>query len=56
MSIQCLSSSLPNYSNDTAKDRRKEILLNTGALHRAIFKSVNFLSIATDAKGVIQIC
>ena len=30
-------------------------LLNTGALQSAIFNSANFSSIATDAKGVIQI-
>src|SRR5579863_9598480 len=32
-----------------------EDLLKTGALQRAIFNSANFSSIATDAKGVIQI-
>ena len=32
-----------------------QALLNTGALQRAIFNSANFSSIATDAKGVIQI-
>jgi PAS domain S-box-containing protein len=35
--------------------RRQEALLKTGALQRAIFNSANFSSIATDAKGVIQI-
>jgi PAS domain S-box-containing protein len=30
-------------------------LITTGALQRAIFNSANFSSIATDAKGVIQI-
>ena len=35
--------------------RRQEALLNTGALQSAIFNSANFSSIATDAKGVIQI-
>jgi PAS domain S-box-containing protein len=35
--------------------RHTEDLLNTGALQRAIFNSANFSSIATDAKGVIQI-
>jgi len=34
---------------------RTEALLKTGALQRAIFNSVNFSSIATDASGVIQI-
>ncbi len=35
--------------------RPTEALLQTGALQRAIFNSANFSSIATDAKGVIQI-
>ena len=35
--------------------RRQESLLRTGALQNAIFNSANFSSIATDAKGVIQI-
>ena len=34
---------------------RQETLLKTGALQKAIFNSANFSSIATDAKGVIQI-
>ena len=34
---------------------RQDALLNTGALQAAIFNSANFSSIATDAKGVIQI-
>ena len=35
--------------------RRQAALLKTGALQNAIFNSANFSSIATDAKGVIQI-
>src|SRR6202522_1855425 len=35
--------------------RRQEALLKAGALQSAIFNSANFSSIATDAKGVIQI-
>jgi PAS domain S-box-containing protein len=35
--------------------KHTEALLQTGALQRAIFNSANFSSIATDAKGVIQI-
>src|SRR6266576_2317170 len=35
--------------------RQAEALLNAGALQSAIFNSANFSSIATDAKGVIQI-
>src|ERR1041385_6719739 len=34
---------------------REEVLLKAGALQDAIFNSANFSSIATDAKGVIQI-
>src|SRR6202049_1400903 len=34
---------------------RKQALREAGALQSAIFTSVNFSSIATDAKGVIQI-
>ncbi len=37
------------------EDRRQEALLTAEALQRAIFNSANFSSIATDAKGVIQI-
>ena len=33
----------------------EEALLKAGALQNAIFNSANFSSIATDAKGVIQI-
>ena len=39
----------------TARKRAEESLLEAGALQRAIFNSANFSSIATDAKGVIQI-
>jgi len=35
--------------------RQSEALLTTGALQSAIFNSANFSSIATDARGVIQI-
>ena len=35
--------------------QRQAALLKTGALQKAIFNSANFSSIATDAKGVIQI-
>ncbi len=37
------------------RGRRQKVLLATGALQSAIFNSENFSSIATDAKGVIQI-
>lgn len=39
----------------TARKEAAEALLKAGALQRAIFNSANFSSIATDAKGVIQI-
>ncbi len=39
----------------TARKQAKEALLKPGALQSAIFNSANFSSIATDAKGVIQI-
>ncbi len=35
--------------------QKKKVLLEAGALQSAIFNSANFSSIATDAKGVIQI-
>jgi signal transduction histidine kinase len=41
--------------NNTARKLAEETLLKAGALQRAIFNSANFSSIATDAKGVIQI-
>ena len=40
---------------DQAHSQHAETLLTTGALQSAIFNSANFSSIATDAKGVIQI-
>ncbi len=41
--------------NITERKRAEEELFSAGALQRAIFNSANFSSIATDAKGVIQI-
>jgi len=37
------------------RKQAEEVLFKAGALQRAIFNSANFSSIATDAKGVIQI-
>ncbi|MEO6774802.1 MAG: PAS domain-containing protein, partial [Kofleriaceae bacterium] len=42
-------------SDSTREVRQAEALLTTGALQSAIFNSANFSSIATDARGVIQI-
>jgi PAS domain S-box-containing protein len=42
-------------TNVITEVRRQEALLKAGALQSAIFNSANFVSIATDAKGVIQI-
>jgi diguanylate cyclase (GGDEF)-like protein/PAS domain S-box-containing protein len=49
----------PASASDVAQSmievRRQDALLKTGALQTAIFNSANFSSIATDARGVIQI-
>jgi PAS domain S-box-containing protein len=42
-------------TDNTARKKAEEALLRAGALQSAIFNSANFSSIATDAKGVIQI-
>src|SRR5689334_12441827 len=42
-------------TDNTARQQAEEALLKAGALQSAIFNSANFSSIATDAKGVIQI-
>src|SRR5450756_2621929 len=59
MSKEIRDSAILNPASDTAtgitEARRQESLLKTGALQNAIFNSANFSSIATDAKGVIQI-
>src|SRR5450432_2517693 len=48
--------SVPDSSGDGASRKQaEEVLLKAGALQSAIFSSANFSSIATDAKGVIQI-
>ena len=44
-----------NAEGATSRKQADEVLLKAGALQRAIFNSANFSSIATDAKGVIQI-
>jgi PAS domain S-box-containing protein len=45
----------PGTAEGIREVRRQEALIKTGALQSAIFNSANFSSIATDAKGVIQI-
>jgi PAS domain S-box-containing protein len=42
-------------TDNTARKAAEEALRQAGALQNAIFNSANFSSIATDAKGVIQI-
>ena len=42
-------------TDNTARKQAEEALLKAGALQNAIFYSANFSSIATDAKGIIQI-
>ena len=42
-------------ADSITENRCQETLLKTGALQNAIFNSANFLSIATDEKGVIQL-
>ena len=42
-------------TDNTARKQAEQALLKAGALQRAIFNSANFSSIATDARGVIQI-
>ncbi len=44
-----------NGADSNPELKQAEALLNAGALQSAIFNSANFSSIATDAKGVIQI-
>ena len=46
---------IPESTDNTARKQAEEALLKAGALQSAIFNSANFSSIATDAKGVIQI-
>ena len=46
---------MPDNAPTDAPQQTQEVLLKAGALQRAILSSANFSSIATDAKGVIQI-
>ncbi|UOA10344.1 bifunctional diguanylate cyclase/phosphodiesterase [Methylobacter sp. S3L5C] len=47
--------SIPSTPQDLTETSREEAPLKSAALQRAIFNSVNFSSIATDAQGIIQI-
>ena len=47
--------STPDSDAANIERRHSEALLDAAALQNAIFNSANFSSIATDAKGVIQI-
>ena len=49
------SGQLISISDAAAHRQTEELIVKTGALQSAIFNSANFSSIATDAKGVIQI-
>jgi PAS domain S-box-containing protein len=59
MSDKTCKADVPATAGNTEKIfsgvRSEAALLRTGALQRAIFNSANFSSIATDARGVIQI-
>ncbi|MDO9288228.1 MAG: PAS domain S-box protein [Thermodesulfovibrionales bacterium] len=59
MSAKDLDFAILNPAAGTAEGitevRRQEALLKTRALQNAIFNSANLSSIATDAKGVIQL-
>ena len=44
-----------NVGDVTTRGQAEDGILKAGALQKAIFNSANFSSIATDAKGVIQI-
>src|SRR5688572_25662940 len=54
-SMQPSPDALERLSDASLSNQAEEVLLKAGALQRAIFNSANFSSIATDAKGVIQI-
>ena len=49
------ANSRPAVADSASLKLAEETLLKAGALQSAIFNSANFSSIATDAKGVIQI-
>jgi len=52
---EVIQESQPTSKEIVTEVRREEAVLKAGALQNAILNSANFSSIATDAKGVIQI-
>ncbi|MCB2226364.1 MAG: response regulator [Desulfarculaceae bacterium] len=46
---------IPVEGDNPTEARQEQVLLNAEALQKAILNSANFSSIATDAKGIIQI-
>ena len=50
-----IATSLPPLPSGSPAGQTQESIVKADALQRAIFNSANFSSIATDAKGVIQI-
>ena len=55
MDKEIIKNSDPVLKEVVTEVRREEAVLKAGALQNAILNSANFSSIATDAKGVIQI-
>lgn len=55
MSVSSRPIEATSPSGTTSEAQRQETLLKAGTLQNAIFNSANFSSIATDARGVIQI-
>ena len=55
MDKEIIKNSGPVLKEVVTEVRREEAVLKAGALQNAILNSANFSSIATDAKGVIQI-
>ena len=52
---EIIQESEPTSKEIVTEVRHEEAVLKAGALQNAILNSANFSSIATDAKGVIQI-
>src|ERR1035437_3176393 len=56
---QCIASAADDETQVLAqmneRGQTEEVLLKAGALQRAILNSANFSSIATDARGVLQV-